>query len=176
MLAVSRAFIAEAGAAFEPELALLEVPPTAPCHPWAVSLAQCAWGCTGGVCPRASRKFRAQENMYLRGHVETRGNPSHAVGRILHECRAKPLTLPRQVVAHTHWLPRHWRGRAHTREVQGQFQQLFQFKASMPACADAPVCTPRWSSPRPPSHACPPSRKAHTAARHWPGAAACMHA
>lgn len=56
MLAVSRAFISEAGAAFEPELALLEV------------------------------------------------------------------------VAHTHWLPRHWRGRAHTREVQAQFQQLFQFK------------------------------------------------
>ena len=34
-----------------------------------------------------------------------------------------------EVVAHTHWLPRHWRGRAHTREVQGQFEQLFQFKA-----------------------------------------------
>ena len=30
-----------------------------------------------------------------------------------------------EVVAHTHWLPRHWRGRAHTREVQGQFEQLF---------------------------------------------------
>ncbi|EIE20298.1 APG9-domain-containing protein [Coccomyxa subellipsoidea C-169] len=57
VLAVSRAFIAEAGVAFEPELALLEV------------------------------------------------------------------------VAHTHWLPRHWRGRAHTQEVQQQFQELFQFKA-----------------------------------------------
>ena len=56
MLAISRAFIAEVGTAFEPELALLEV------------------------------------------------------------------------VAHTHWLPRHWRGRAHTSEVQQQFQQLFQFK------------------------------------------------
>lgn len=56
VLAVSRAFIAEAGVAFEPELALLEV------------------------------------------------------------------------VAHTHWLPRHWRGRAHTQEVQQQFQELFQFK------------------------------------------------
>lgn len=33
-----------------------------------------------------------------------------------------------EVVAHTHWLPRHWRGRGHTREVQEQFQQLFQFK------------------------------------------------
>lgn len=56
VLAVSRAFIAETGVAFEPELALLEV------------------------------------------------------------------------VAHTHWLPRHWRGRAHTQEVQQQFQELFQFK------------------------------------------------
>ncbi|KAK9845371.1 hypothetical protein WJX81_004761 [Elliptochloris bilobata] len=36
-----------------------------------------------------------------------------------------------EVVAHTHWLPRHWRGRAHTREVQGQFEQLFQYKALM---------------------------------------------
>ena len=33
------------------------------------------------------------------------------------------------VVAHTHYLPRHWRGRAHTREVQEQFQQLFQYKS-----------------------------------------------
>lgn len=33
------------------------------------------------------------------------------------------------VVAHTHYLPRHWRGRAHTREVQQQFQQLFQYKS-----------------------------------------------
>ncbi|KAK9829634.1 hypothetical protein WJX72_006986 [[Myrmecia] bisecta] len=57
VLAISRAFIQEAGTAFEPEMALLEV------------------------------------------------------------------------VAHTHYLPRHWRGRAHTREVQEQFQGLFQFKA-----------------------------------------------
>ena len=34
-----------------------------------------------------------------------------------------------QVVAHTHYLPRHWRGRAHTREVQADFEGLFQFKA-----------------------------------------------
>ncbi|GAB4821600.1 hypothetical protein N2152v2_008646 [Parachlorella kessleri] len=33
------------------------------------------------------------------------------------------------VVAHTHYLPRHWRGRAHTREVQEQFEALFQYKA-----------------------------------------------
>jgi len=37
-----------------------------------------------------------------------------------------------EVVAHTHWLPRHWRGRGHTREVQEQFQQLFQFKVCHP--------------------------------------------
>ncbi len=36
-----------------------------------------------------------------------------------------------EVVAHTHYLPRHWRGRAHTREVQQQFQGLFQYKAML---------------------------------------------
>lgn len=36
-----------------------------------------------------------------------------------------------EVVAHTHHMPRHWRGRAHTREVQGAFQELFQFKAAL---------------------------------------------
>ena len=64
------------------------------------------------------------------------------------------------MVAHTHYLPRHWRGRAHTREVQADFEGLFQFKAvlfleemasilltpfvlyfSLPQCAGA--CTPR---------------------------------
>ncbi|KAL6780039.1 ATG9 [Auxenochlorella protothecoides x Auxenochlorella symbiontica] len=34
-----------------------------------------------------------------------------------------------EVVTHTHYLPRHWRGRAHTLEVQEAFQGLFQFKA-----------------------------------------------
>ena len=33
-----------------------------------------------------------------------------------------------EVVAHTHYLPRHWRGRAHTREVHDNFQALFPFK------------------------------------------------
>ena len=33
------------------------------------------------------------------------------------------------MVAHTHYLPRHWRARAHTREVQADFEGLFQFKA-----------------------------------------------
>ncbi|XP_075264030.1 uncharacterized protein LOC142355895 [Convolutriloba macropyga] len=34
-----------------------------------------------------------------------------------------------KVVRHTHYLPRHWRGRAHTREVQEQFEGFFCFKA-----------------------------------------------
>lgn len=33
-----------------------------------------------------------------------------------------------QCVAHTHHLPRHWRGRAHTAEVQAAFNALFQYK------------------------------------------------
>ena len=41
-----------------------------------------------------------------------------------------------EAVAHTHRLPRHWRGRAHTREVQGHFEQLFQFMAR--ACFPLP--------------------------------------
>lgn len=41
-----------------------------------------------------------------------------------------------EVVAHTHWLPRHWRGRAHTQEVHDQFQQLFPFKV----CTHLPSC------------------------------------
>eukprot|EP00887_Chlorella_sp_A99_P005099 scaffold25.g5099.t1 len=36
-----------------------------------------------------------------------------------------------EVVAHTHHLPAHWRGRAHTREVCEQFQALFRFKAAI---------------------------------------------
>lgn len=46
-----------------------------------------------------------------------------------------------EVAAHTHHLPRHWRGRAHTREVQAQFSQLFQFKVSLAwGCPHACVC------------------------------------
>lgn len=86
-----------------------------------------------------------------------------------------------QVVAHTHHLPRHWRGRAHTREVQGAFEALFPFKAvllaeemlsvlltpfvlyfSLPACAGAVAplrATPRI--PRPlPRHTCATRRRA----------------
>ena len=36
-----------------------------------------------------------------------------------------------EVVAHTHYLPRHWRGRAHTREVHDNFQSLFPFKVCL---------------------------------------------
>ena len=36
-----------------------------------------------------------------------------------------------ETFAHTHYLPRHWRGRAHTREVQTQFQALFQYKVTV---------------------------------------------
>ena len=76
------------------------------------------------------------------------------------------------MVAHTHYLPRHWRGRAHTQEVQASFQALFQFKAllfleemasilltpfvlyfSLPACAGAARRHPR--SPSPPEAPCP---------------------
>lgn len=35
-----------------------------------------------------------------------------------------------EVVQHTHYLPRHWRGRGHTREVQANFRALFQYKVS----------------------------------------------
>ena len=43
-----------------------------------------------------------------------------------------------EVTAHTHYLPRHWRGRAHTREVQQQFASLFQFKVSSRSLSGIP--------------------------------------
>ncbi len=51
-----------------------------------------------------------------------------------------------EVCAHTHYLPRHWRGRAHTHEVQAEFEAMFQFKASTASSTPAPagnVCTIR---------------------------------
>jgi autophagy-related protein 9 len=39
-----------------------------------------------------------------------------------------PEAAMAEVVLHTHHLPRHWRGRAHSAEVQEHFQQLFQYK------------------------------------------------
>ena len=48
---------------------------------------------------------------------------------LLVRCTAPSSWARTQVVAHTHYLPRHWRGRAHTREVQTDFEGLFQFKA-----------------------------------------------
>lgn len=42
-----------------------------------------------------------------------------------------PEAAMQQVVVHTHYLPRHWRARAHTPEVQQAFNQLFKYKASV---------------------------------------------
>lgn len=36
-----------------------------------------------------------------------------------------------EVGAHTHYYPRHWRGRAHTLEVQTEFKVLFRYRASL---------------------------------------------
>ena len=36
-----------------------------------------------------------------------------------------------EVAAHTHYLPRHWRGRAHTLEVQEEFESLFRYRAGI---------------------------------------------
>jgi hypothetical protein len=33
-----------------------------------------------------------------------------------------------ELVLHTHYLPRHWRGRAHTAEVQQAVSSMFTFK------------------------------------------------
>ena len=62
--------------------------------------------------------------------------------------RARPHRTA-EVVAHTHYLPRHWRGRAHTREVQQEFQALFQVGACSGArweggCWHTPW--PRWGA------------------------------
>lgn len=63
------------------------------------------WAATLGIVLAISRGFIAEQGMAF-----------------------EPELALLEVVAHTHWLPRHWRGRGHTREVQEQFQQLFQFK------------------------------------------------
>ena len=36
-----------------------------------------------------------------------------------------------EVAAHTHYMPRHWRGRAHSLEVQDEFQSLFRYRAAL---------------------------------------------
>ena len=36
-----------------------------------------------------------------------------------------------EVAAHTHFFPRHWRGRAHSLEVQEEFQSLFRYRAAL---------------------------------------------
>ena len=34
-----------------------------------------------------------------------------------------------ELVEHTHYMPKHWRGKCDTPEVQREFEGLFQFKA-----------------------------------------------
>ena len=43
----------------------------------------------------------------------------------------EPNKLMGEVVAHTHYLPRHWRNLAHNQEVQAEFEGMFQFKAGL---------------------------------------------
>ena len=73
----------------------------------------CRWAATLGIVLAISRGFIAEQGMAF-----------------------EPELALLEVVAHTHWLPRHWRGRGHTREVQEQFQQLFQFKVWRIHCYD----------------------------------------
>lgn len=120
VLAVSRAFIIDpATAAFHPELAMLEVcelehlklwPPAASfgAHPLAPVEPVLPL-----YPPHACEEW----------HLQAADEKNH--GHPLLPCGI------RQVVAHTHHMPRHWRGRAHTQEVQGAFQELFQFKAAL---------------------------------------------
>ena len=43
----------------------------------------------------------------------------------------EPNRWMREVVAHTHFLPRRWRDSAHLKEVQAEFEGMFQFKAGL---------------------------------------------
>jgi len=45
--------------------------------------------------------------------------------------RPDPNVALLAVAAHTHHLPRHWRGRGHTREVAAEFGGLFRYRAAM---------------------------------------------
>jgi len=56
------------------------------------------------------------------------------------ECPAHdPEAAMLEVVRHTHWLPRHWRGRAHTREVQVRRAVLRSASGGTPAAPSASV-------------------------------------
>jgi autophagy-related protein 9 len=33
-----------------------------------------------------------------------------------------------EIVAHTHWVPSYWRGKAHTSEVRSEFSGLYQYQ------------------------------------------------
>ena len=76
----------------------------------------CRWAATLGIVLAISRGFIAEQGVAF-----------------------EPELALLEVVAHTHWLPRHWRGRGHTREVQEQFQQLFQFKVRQATAAGSSV-------------------------------------
>ena len=45
----------------------------------------------------------------------------------------EPETAMAEVAAVTHHMPRHWRGRAHTPEVQGELGAMFQLKVGQSA-------------------------------------------
>ena len=85
------------------------------CHDSEAKARGCRWAATLGIVLAISRGFIAEQGVAF-----------------------EPELALLEVVAHTHWLPRHWRGRGHTREVQEQFQQLFQFKVCPPTPALVP--------------------------------------
>jgi len=39
-----------------------------------------------------------------------------------------PSALMKQILSHTHYIPDHWKGRAHTTDVRQEFSNLFQYK------------------------------------------------
>ncbi|GMH34130.1 hypothetical protein BSKO_01964 [Bryopsis sp. KO-2023] len=52
-------------------------------------------------------------------------------GLIQEQTAFDPEGEMRAVVEYTHFVPRRWRGKAHTKEVQQEFQSLFQYKAQI---------------------------------------------
>lgn len=80
------------------------------------------WGAAVGVALAGSRAFHGEE---------------HAA--------YDPEAAMMEVVRETHWVPRHWRGRAHRREVQAEFQALFQYQVRagsqrVQSCDSSTVC------------------------------------
>ncbi len=113
VLTASRSFINEEPVAYDPERAMQEVS-----------------GRRKGSIQTSTLFFRA-------GHMPS-VKRQLGIGSLLKACLARCVQAHRsvrasavrepQVVVHTHYLPRHWRGRAHTPEVLTAFNQLFQFK------------------------------------------------